>query len=78
MLPFDEKKSWQLIMFLDLLFSLFRPTLMSYLVHVGLNAAHKERVRGAECGHQGVQRVLEQGHSTMVSNRHTVKMTLTW
>lgn len=32
---------------------------MSHLVHVGLDAAHKERVGGAECGHQGVQRVLE-------------------
>lgn len=50
---------------------------MSYLVHVWLNAAHKERVGGAECGHQGVQRILDQRHNTLMSNRNTVKMTLT-
>lgn len=37
---------------------------MSHLVHVGLDAAHKERVGGAECGHQGMQRVLEHRHNT--------------
>lgn len=43
---------------------------MSHLVHVGLDAAHKEGVGGAECGHQGVQRVLEHRRNTDEQQEH--------
>lgn len=62
----DLDKTWQRF---KLFFFLSNEICMTYLVHVWFDAAYKKRIRGTQCGHQGMERVLKDIGAKTVKNK---------